>query len=193
LSLKVPGRHNLLNAVAATAVGLELGLRFEDCALALASFTGARRRFQVRGQQGGVTVVDDYAHHPTEVAATLAAARATLKPGGRLVAAFQPHLYTRTRDLYEAFADSLRAADLVFLCDIYPAREVAIPGVSTQLVVDALKARGFDDVTYAPKRDQLLEPVLKALRPGDLFLTIGAGTIDALGPQVLDGLKGAKP
>jgi UDP-N-acetylmuramate--alanine ligase len=190
LSLKVPGRHNLLNAVAATAVALELGLRFEDCATALAAFTGAQRRFQIRGQAGGVNVVDDYAHHPTEVAATLAAARATIKPGGRLVVAFQPHLYSRTRDLYEAFAERLSAADMLFLCDIYPARELPIPGVSTQLIVDALKARGFTDVRYAPQRDQLLEPILKALKPGDLFLTMGAGTIDALGPKVLDGLKG---
>jgi len=192
LDLKVPGRHNLLNALAATAVGLELGLRFEDCAAALAGFTGANRRFQVRGQAGGVTVVDDYAHHPTEVAATLAAARATLKPGGRLLVAFQPHLYSRTRDLYESFAESLSAADQVFLCDIYPARELPIPGVSSQLIVDALKARGFSRVLHAPLRDQLLEPALKALKPGDLFLTMGAGTIDALGPQVLDGLKGGR-
>jgi len=189
LALKVPGRHNLLNAVAAAAVGLELGLSFEDCAKALAGFTGAHRRFQVRGQQGGVTVVDDYAHHPTEVAATLAAARATLQPGGRLLVAFQPHLFSRTRDLYEAFAQSLSAADQVFLCDIYPSRELPIPGVTTQLIVDALKARGFAQAFYAPLRDQLLEPALKALKPGDLFLTMGAGTIDALGPQVLDGLK----
>ena len=122
--------------------------------------------------------------------ATLKAARGTLKPGWRLVAAFQPHLFSRTRDLYEAFAESLAIADEIFLCDIYPAREVPIPGVTTQLIVDALKARGVENVTYPGPRDALLEPVMASLRPGDLFITLGAGSIDRLGVEVLARLQG---
>ncbi len=191
LALGVPGRHNALNALAAAGVGMELGLSFDTAAQALRGFTGAQRRFQVKGEAAGVRVVDDYAHHPTELAATLAAARSTLKPGGRLLAAFQPHLYSRTQLLYRDFARSLALADEVFLCDIYPAREVPIPGVTTQLIVDSLKAEGFDKARYRPGRDELLEEVLGSLKEGDLFLTLGAGSIDRLGDAVLERLKRA--
>jgi UDP-N-acetylmuramate--alanine ligase len=188
LGIQVPGRHNILNALAALATGLELGASFADASAALKDFSGAQRRFQVRGQAGGVTVVDDYAHHPTEVAATLAAARGALEGKGRLLVAFQPHLYSRTQALYQDFAASLQAADEVFLCDIFPAREVPIPGVSTQLIVDSLASRGFGGTHFKAKREDLVPEVLAALKPGDLFLTAGAGNIHEVGDLVLKSL-----
>jgi UDP-N-acetylmuramate--alanine ligase len=189
-TLKMPGKHNVLNAVAAIGVGLELGMDFKACAQGLGHFTGVRRRFQVKGEAQGVTVVDDYAHHPTELKATLLAARDALKgQSGRLVAAFQPHLYSRTQLLYADFARVLEVADEVFLCGIYPARETPIPGVTSQLIVDLLEAKGAPPVTYCFDQDELLPKVLKSLRPGDLFVTAGAGTIDALGEKVLAELK----
>jgi UDP-N-acetylmuramate--alanine ligase len=173
------------------AAGMELGVSFEDGHTALAGFTGARRRLQILGEDQGVLVLDDYAHHPTEVKATLQAAR-NLVGGkeGKLRVAFQPHLFSRTQALYKDFALQLNAADEIFLCDIYPAREVPIPGVTSMLIVDSLKELGAGDKThYASKRDELLPLVLKNLKPGDVFLTLGAGTIDTLGKQVAQSLK----
>ncbi len=188
--LNMPGKHNVLNATAAIGVGLELGISFEACAKGLAGFTGVRRRFQIKGQASGVTVVDDYAHHPTELAATLSAARDALKGGdGRLVVAFQPHLYSRTQLLFRDFAKVLEAADEVYLCGIYPARETPIPGVTSELISDLIRESGKVPVRYAFDRDQLLPEILKSLRPGDLFLTAGAGSIDALGDQALAALS----
>jgi UDP-N-acetylmuramate--alanine ligase len=189
-TLKMPGKHNVLNAVAAIGVGMELGMSFSDCALGLSRFTGVRRRFQVKGESQGVTVVDDYAHHPTELDATLQAARDALKgQAGRLVVAFQPHLYSRTQMLYKDFARVLGQADEIFLCGIYPARETPIAGVSSQLIVDLLEAQDGKKVTYCFDQADLLPKVLKSLKSGDLFVTAGAGTIDALGDQVLVELK----
>ena len=198
-TLNMPGKHNVLNSVAAIGVGMELGMSFEGCAKGLAKFTGVRRRFQVKGEAQGVAVIDDYAHHPTELDATLKAARDALKGhgasgGGRLVVAFQPHLFSRTQLLYQDFARVLEQADEVFLCGIYPARETPIPGVSSQLIVDLLEAKGgaAPPVTYCFDQADLLPKVMKSLRSGDLFITAGAGTIDALGDSVLKALK-AKP
>jgi UDP-N-acetylmuramate--alanine ligase len=188
-TLKMPGRHNVLNAVAAIGVGMELGMDFAACARGLEQFTGVRRRFQVKGEAQGVTVVDDYAHHPTELDATLKAARDALKgQDGRLVVAFQPHLFSRTQLLYGDFARVLEQADEVYLCGIYPARETPIPGVTSQLIVDLLEAKG-KSVTYCFDQNDLLPKALKSLRPGDLFVTAGAGTIDQLGDKVLASLK----
>src|SRR6185312_9434866 len=133
VSLRVPGRHNVLNALAALAAGLAVGVDVPSMAPGLAAFGGVERRFQRLGEAKGVTVVDDYAHHPTEIRATLAAARNAF-PGRRLVAAFQPHLYTRTRDFAADFGAALATADAIFLTDIYPAREQPIPGVSANLI-----------------------------------------------------------
>lgn len=185
----LPGRHNALNAAAAIGVGLELGVPFEKAAAGLARFTGVRRRFQLKGEARGVRVVDDYAHHPTELRAALQAARETLGAlPGRLVVAFQPHLYTRTQLLYRDFAKVLEDADEIFLAGIYAARETPIPGVSTQLIADLLHAAG-KPVTYQADLDALTPKVLASLRPGDLFVTAGAGSIDRLGDQVLAALK----
>ncbi len=189
-SLKLPGKHNVLNAVASIGVGLELGLPFEVCAAGLSHFTGVRRRFQVKGEGAGITVVDDYAHHPTELDATLKAARDTLKgKTGRLVVAFQPHLFSRTQLLYKDFARVLKQADEVFLSGIYPARETPIPGVTSQLISDLLEAEGKPPVTYKSSQEDLLPKALASLRQGDLFLTAGAGTIDSLGDRVLEALR----
>ena len=184
----MPGRHNVLNAAAAIGVALELGIPFDTAALGLDKFTGVRRRFQLKGEARGVRVVDDYAHHPTELAATLQGAREYLGGKGRLVVAFQPHLYTRTQLLYREFAEALKAADEIYLAGIYAARETPIAGVSSQLIADLLEASGKPPVTYA-ELDDLAPKALKSLRAGDLFITAGAGSIDKLGDQVLAELK----
>ena len=186
--IAMPGRHNVLNAAAALGVGLELGVAFETAALGLEKFTGVRRRFQLKGEARGVRVVDDYAHHPTELAATLQGAREYLGGKGRLVVAFQPHLYTRTQLLYREFAEALKAADEIYLAGIYAARETPIAGVSSQLIADLLEAAG-KPVVYAAELETLAPKALKSLRAGDLFVTAGAGSIDKLGDQVLAELK----
>ena len=134
-------------------------------------------------------VVDDYAHHPTEVKATLSAARDFLGGEGRLVVAFQPHLYSRTQLLYEKFAEQLKSADVIMLSDIYPARETPIPGVSSQLIADCFKTKGDKDIMFIPHQDDLARAALEILQPGDLFVTLGAGTIHQVGEKVLQGLK----
>ncbi len=186
----LPGRHNVLNAAAALGVALELGIPFETAARGLARFHGVRRRFQSKGEAGGVRVLDDYAHHPTELRATLQAAREAMQGKGRLVVAFQPHLYSRTQLLYRDFADALAGADRVFLAGIYGAREAPIAGVSSQLIADLLQERGVP-VTHRESLEDLAPLVLADLLPGDLFLTAGAGTIDRLGDGVLARLKAA--
>jgi UDP-N-acetylmuramate--alanine ligase len=188
-SVSLPGRHNVLNAAAAIGVGLELGIPWDKAVKGLARFTGVRRRFQTKGEAQGIRVVDDYAHHPTELRAALQAARESLgKQKGRLVVAFQPHLYSRTQLLYADFAKALEGADEVFLAGIYGARETPIPGVSSQLIADLLHAAG-KAVSYAAELADLTPKVLASLGAGDLFLTAGAGTIDKLGDAVLAELK----
>jgi UDP-N-acetylmuramate--alanine ligase len=187
--VSLPGRHNILNALAAVGVGLELGLDFSAIQRGLQRFTGVRRRFQVKGEAAGIMVVDDYAHHPTEVEATLQAARDALKgKAGRLVVAFQPHLYSRTQLLYRDFARVLGSADEIYLAGIYPARETPIPGVSSQLISDLLQQAG-KAVHYHFDPAEMKGKLLEALRPGDLFMTIGAGSLDKLGEEVLSELK----
>ena len=186
IELRVPGRHNVLNALAAIAAGLSLGADFSAMARGLASVAGAERRFQRLGEIGGVCVVDDYAHHPTEIAATLAAARAAF-PQRRIIAAFQPHLYSRTRDFAKEFGASLAAADAVYLTEIYPAREKPVEGVSTTLVVDALAAAG-GTLAWRGERSALANALRDDVREGDLVLTIGAGDITKTGPELLERL-----
>ena len=185
--LAVPGAHNLMNALAAVTVGLELGVPFAQIAEALADFKGAERRFQVLGEAGGVTVIDDYGHHPTEIAAVIDAARASNPQ--RIVVAFQPHRYTRTRDLLGEFGPSLAKADQIVLTEIYAASEEPIDGVSG----DALRA---EVERHAPGR-VMLERTLAGLEdrlvsiaePGDLVITLGAGSIYQSGPRVLEALR----
>jgi UDP-N-acetylmuramate--alanine ligase len=186
VSLLVPGRHNVLNALAAIGSGLALGADFAAMTRGLSTFTGAERRFQRLGEIAGVCVVDDYAHHPTEIAATLAAARAAY-PDRRIVAAFQPHLYSRTRDFATEFGTALAAADAVFLTEIYPAREQPVAGVTSSLIVDALSAAG-GALAWRGDRTALADALRARVTDGDLVLTIGAGDITKTGTELLERL-----
>jgi UDP-N-acetylmuramate--alanine ligase len=176
VELPIPGRHNALNAAGAAAIALELGVPFEAVARALRGFAGVARRFQFRGELDGVTIVDDYAHLPAEVTAALRAAR----EGGwsRVVAVFQPHRYTRTASLWRDFADAFVDADALVLTDVYPAGEAPQPGVSGRLVLRAvLDAHPALDVTYLPRRADVVDHALRLARPGDVLLTLGAGDL----------------
>ena len=186
IELFVPGLHNVLNALAAIASGLALGVTVEAMRPGLASFRGVERRFQRLGVANGVEVVDDYAHHPTEIKATLAAAR-TAFPARRIVAAFQPHLYSRTRDFAREFGEALAAADSVFVADIYPAREQPIPGVTAAMIVDSTRAAG-GTVSWQGARGSLAAELARNVRAGDVVLTIGAGDITKTGPELLEAL-----
>ncbi|MZP43931.1 UDP-N-acetylmuramate--L-alanine ligase [Heliobacterium gestii] len=191
LSLSVPGEHNISNALAAVACADLIGIPFDQAAAALSRFQGAGRRFQRMGDAGGIRVVDDYAHHPTEVKATLAAARQTQPK--RLVAVFQPHRFTRTRDLYRQFGEAFDAADVVIFNEIYPAGEAPIPGVSAGLIMDVYENRCGRKALYAADREELLRCLLNAVQPGDLVMTMGAGNIWMAGCQLLEALeKGAE-
>ena len=183
LTLRMPGVHNVQNALAAIGSAIALGAPFERVAAGLASVVGAERRFQVLGEQGGVLVVDDYAHHPTEIEATLAAARAAY-PGRRLVAAFQPHLYSRTRDFAKEFGQAMAKADVALIADLYPAREQPIAGVSAALVARATEAAGRA-VAWEGPRVEMAEALVRAVRAGDIVITLGAGDITKTGPELL--------
>jgi len=186
VALAVPGVHNVRNALAAIASGLALGATLDGMRTGLASFRGVERRFQRLGEAGGVALVDDYAHHPTEIRATLEAARAAY-PGRRILAAFQPHLFSRTRDFAEEFGGALALADEVFLTAIYPARERPIEGVTAQLIADAARRAGRP-VRWLGERDALAEALARAVREGDVVFTIGAGDITKTGPELLERL-----
>jgi UDP-N-acetylmuramate--alanine ligase len=189
LHLAVPGRHNLQNALAAVAVGLEIGLPFDRLRMALAEFRGAERRYEVRGEVRGVTVVDDYGHHPAEIAAVLRAARDGHPT--RLVAVFQPHRYTRTRDLLEDFGPALALADVVVLTDIYPAGEAPIPGITLDRLAMAVR-RHAGDVQVVPALDDVPAAVARLARPGDLIVTLGAGSISSVSRRLLAALQAAE-
>ncbi len=186
LRLRVPGRHNLLNALGTVAVGLEVGVPFDRIASALGGFQGAERRFQLHGEVGGVMVVDDYGHHPTEIAAVIAAARAGI--GRRVVIVFQPHRYSRTRDLLDAFGDALGAADEVVLTDIYAAGEAPIAGVTIEGVEAAVRRTGAS-VRVVKSLDDLPRAVAAAARPNDLIITLGAGSIGSVPDRILEELS----
>jgi UDP-N-acetylmuramate--alanine ligase len=183
LALQVPGVHNVRNALAAIGSGLALGLTLEAMREGLERFEGVERRFQRLGAVRGVQVVDDYAHHPTEIIATLDAARAAF-PGRRLIAAFQPHLFTRTRDFADAFGAALARADVVFLTEIYPAREKALPGVTSALVADAMRRAG-QAPRWLGERSALADAIADVAQEGDVVLTLGAGDITQTGTELL--------
>jgi len=187
VDLHVPGRHNVLNALAALSAGLAIGASPALMAQGLAAFMGVERRFQLLGEAKGVVVVDDYAHNPGKVTAALATARVAY-PKRRVVAAFQPHLFSRTRDFAREFGAALAAADAVFLADIYPAREQPIPGVTSSLVADALVAAG-GTLAWQGDRASLAEALAGAVREGDVVLTVGAGDITKTGPELLERLR----
>ena len=189
VQLSVPGQHNVLNALAAIGSGLGLGAEFADLARGLGSFVGAERRFQRLGERAGVLVIDDYAHHPTEIAATLAAARSAY-PNRRIVIAFQPHLFSRTRDFAREFGSSLAAADAVYLTEIYPARERPIEGVTSALIADALSAVGGKArLAWRGTREELPAALASGVVAGDVVLTVGAGDVTKVGPALLDELS----
>ena len=188
-TLRVPGAHNVRNALAALAAGLALGASVPDMVRGLAGFTGVERRFQRIGDAHGVTIIDDYAHHPTEIAATLAAARGAF-PGRRLVAAFQPHLYSRTRDFAVEFGQALARSDAIFLTEIYPAREQPIAGVTSSLIERAARDAG-GTLAWRGNRTQLAAALARSVREGDVVLTLGAGDITRTGAELLTCLATA--
>ena len=187
LALNVPGLHNVYNALAAVVVGMDLDLRFEVIRDALADFTGVDRRFQVRGEAGGITVVDDYAHHPVEIKATLNAAKDGF--GRRVIAVFQPHRYSRTQALLGDFSTAFYQADRLFVTEIYPAGEAPIPGVSGRQIADGVAGHGHRHVTYVADKSELAKAVLDQVAPGDMVLTLGAGDVWRVGEEILDRLR----
>jgi UDP-N-acetylmuramate--alanine ligase len=188
IRLRVPGVHSVRNAAAALAVAFEIGADLPAVVGALAAFSGVGRRFELVGEVDGVVVVDDYAHHPTEIAATLEAARQAY-PERRLVAVFQPHLFSRTQAMGAEMGVALGRADLVVVADIYPARESPIPGVTGRLVANAAEATGAD-VHWVPSRSELVGRVRGLVQPGDLVMTMGAGDVTAVGPELVAQLGG---
>jgi UDP-N-acetylmuramate--alanine ligase len=186
LRLNVPGRHNLQNALAAIAVGLELGLPFDRIAAGLAEFHGAERRFEIRGEPGGILVVDDYGHHPTEIAAVLAAARGMNR---RIVVAFQPHRYSRTAALADDFGPALAAADHVILTDIYAAGEEPIPGVTIDRLAAAIRSSVRGPVDVVTRLDDVPAAIATVARAGDVVITLGAGSIGTVPDKVIEALK----
>jgi UDP-N-acetylmuramate--alanine ligase len=188
IQLRVPGRHNMLNALAAVAVALELDVPFEPVAAALREFRGAERRFELRGEERNVMVVDDYGHHPTEIAAVIAAARAGLDR--RVVVVFQPHRFTRTQQLQPEFAAALRRADTILLTDIYPAGEAPIPGVTIEALADAVEAAAPGRVHLVKSLEDIPAAVAGLARPGDIVITLGAGSIGTTAEPILAALRG---
>lgn len=184
--LNVPGRHNLLNATAAVAIGVQLGIAPEKIADALHGFRGVDRRFQIKGKVRGVTVVDDYGHHPTEIKATLQAAREC--GYRRVLVLFQPHRYTRTRDLMDEFAGAFGDADAVEVLDIYAASEEPIPGVTGEALANAIRDGGAKQVEYAASVDEGVDRLVGMARDGDLIMTLGAGSVSQAGALLLERL-----
>jgi UDP-N-acetylmuramate--alanine ligase len=188
--VSVPGRHNALNALAAWTAIREVGVPATAALDAIAAFTGTRRRFEPRGSAGGVRLFDDYAHNPGKVAAALQTAR-QVAGSGRVIAVFQPHLYSRTRDFAQEFGTALGLADEVVVMDVYAAREDPLPGVSGALVADAVPLPP-DRVAYVPSWSAVAGAVRARLRPGDLVLTVGAGDVTMLADEVLALLNGSE-
>jgi len=183
--LAVPGRHNVLDGLAVAALAIHSGLPWADVSRALAAFRGVRRRMEGKGRAAGVTVIDDYGHHPTEVRAALEAARRA--SGGRLICVFQPHRYTRTRSLCYEFGESFDLADRLILLDVYPAGEPPLPGVSARLIYDCVQScrRRPEAVEQAPDHDAAVERLVPSLLPGDTVLTVGAGDVHRVGEGIL--------
>jgi UDP-N-acetylmuramate--alanine ligase len=185
--LSVPGVHNINNSLAAIAVARELDVDLDVVRKALREFSGVQRRFQIKGEVGGIIVVDDYGHHPTEVKATLAAAASGLER--RVVVVFQPHRYTRTQHLLEDFFTAFNQADKLIVTDIYAAGEKPIPGVSGQALYEGIKSHGHKDVTYIAEKNKLADHLTTVLKRGDLMITLGAGDVWKVGEEVLEKLK----
>jgi UDP-N-acetylmuramate--alanine ligase len=188
-NLHVPGLHNILNATAAIAVGIGLDIPIVKIREALENFCGVDRRFQLRGEAAGVAVIDDYGHHPTEIRATLAAAR---QCGYRKIhVIFQPHRYTRTRDLMEEFTTAFRDADTVAVLDIYPASEQPIEGITGEALADRISREGRPPVDYITSFEEAVSAATAKAQAGDMILTLGAGSVSQLGPMVVERLQTA--
>lgn len=188
IGLRLPGRHNVMNALAASAAARSLGVAWDRIARGLAGFRGVHRRFEVLGEASGVVVVSDYAHHPTEIAATLTAARER-HTGGRVVVLFQPHLYSRTRDFADAFGAALATGDRVFVTGVYAAREAPLEGVDEAMLAQKVAEAGQPDVTAVGDLTVAAEAAAEAAQPGDMVLVMGAGDVERAGPDILDRLR----
>jgi UDP-N-acetylmuramate--alanine ligase len=186
VNLQIPGLHNIKNSLAAVLVGLELGIPFTNIATALEGFTGVHRRFEIKGEKRGVMVVDDYAHHPTEIEASLKGAKDGWNR--RVIAIFQPHLFSRTQSFHQEFGRSFHNADVLFVTDIYPAREDPIEGVTGELVVRAARRNGMRRVYYVAEKKDLAGEVLEVIEDGDIVITLGAGDIWKVGEDILEKL-----
>ncbi len=181
--VRMPGTHNVMNALATIAVADELRVPHEEVKKALAGFTGVARRFTILGEHDGVTVVDDYGHHPAEVVATLEAAQRAF--ARRLVIAFQPHRYTRTHHLFDELTRAFNRADVLLLTDVYPAGEEPIEGADSAHLAEAIRSHGHHDVTHVPARANLAEAILERLEEGDVVITLGAGDITSTAPELV--------
>jgi UDP-N-acetylmuramate--alanine ligase len=188
IDLPVPGNHNVYNALAATAVALELEVPFDKIVEAFAGFKNADRRFQFKGEVNGITVVDDYGHHPTEIVATLSAAKNS-SGGRRTVVVFQPHRYSRTRELMEDFVVAFNNADVLMILDIYAASEQPIEGITAAILTENIKRYGHKNVSYIGDIDTATPKICDLLQPGDLVITLGAGSITRLSEEVLEELN----
>ena len=187
ISLLVPGMHNVKNCLAALCVGLELEIPLEKMKKALSEFKGVSRRFEIKGEIDGVMIVDDYAHHPTEIKATLKAARDGYKK--RIITIFQPHLYSRTKDFYKEFGKSFFDSDLLIVTDIYPAREEPIPNITGELIVSKAKEFGHKEVFYIPRKEEIIPFLSRILKENDLVITLGAGDIYKIGENLILELR----
>ncbi len=187
ITLQIPGTHNVQNALAAIAVGLELGVPFERAKAGIEKFTGVYRRWEKKGEVNGIAVYDDYAHHPTECKATLSGAKAGWRR--RVVCVFQPHLYSRTRDFYEEFGKAFLLSDVLVVTDVYPAREEPIQGVTGELIANAAKQYGHKEVHYVPAKSDVPAVLMKLTRQNDIVVTMGAGDIWKYGNEFLNLLK----
>jgi UDP-N-acetylmuramate--alanine ligase len=190
--LPIPGQHNVLNALACIGVALELKMHPAAIKEALSLFSGIQRRFEFKGEAGGVKVYDDYGHHPTEIRATLSAAKENMKylsGAGRLVVVFQPHRYTRTADLMDEFAGSFSEVDSLVLLDIYPASEKPIPGITSEVLAGKIKQKGQKSISCFRDREEAVNYLLAQLKGGDLLLTLGAGDVWKVGEKVVERLN----
>jgi UDP-N-acetylmuramate--alanine ligase len=187
IELQIPGKHNVQNALAAIAVGLQLKVPFPKIKAGIQKFTGVFRRWEVKAEVDGITVIDDYAHHPTEIRATLAGAKSGWRR--RVVCVFQPHLYSRTRDFYDEFGRAFFNADILVLTDVYPAREDPIQGISGELIANAAREFGHKQVHYVPDKKDVPDFLMKIRQPGDMVITMGAGDIWKFGEEFIRKLK----
>ena len=187
IALKVPGIHNVKNALASIALGDSLHIPFNKIKNALEKYEGVERRFEIKSMINDIMIVDDYAHHPTEVLATITAAKNGWD--NRIITVFQPHLYSRTRDFYKEFAEALNESDIIFVTDVYPAREKPIAGINGAIICEELKNMNHQNVYYIADKNNLIEEIKKILQPNDMVITIGAGDIWKVGNELTRDLK----